>query len=97
MERKLNRNCKLKVIVERAEFKKDADTFGKQDPFVVIECSSYKYQTKVIDEGGKKPVWNEEFMLREIINEVEKGSFLCIQTFDYDGLTSDFLGWSNTL
>jgi Ca2+-dependent lipid-binding protein len=70
-ERKLNRNCKLKVTVESATFLKDADTWGKQDPFVMIECADYRYKTKVIEEGGKNCTWNEEFTMREVMNEID--------------------------
>lgn len=30
----LNCNCRLNVIIKTATFEKDADTFGKQDPFI---------------------------------------------------------------
>ena len=62
-----------------------------------IECASYTYKTKVIEEGGKNVTWNEEFTLREIINEVNEGNTFCIQTFDSDGLANDFLGWNKDL
>ena len=96
-EKKLNRNCKLKVTVESASFLKDADFIGKQDPFVVIECATYKYQTRIIDEGGKNVTWDEEFTMREVQTEADAGNTFCIQTFDSDGLTSDFLGWNKDL
>ena len=55
-------------------------------------CASYTYKTKVIDEGGKNVTWDEEFLMREVINEVNDNNTLCIETYDDDGVSSDFLG-----
>ena len=43
-----------------AGLERNLDTFGNQDPFVVLELGEQKYQTKTINDGGKKPVWNEQ-------------------------------------
>ena len=37
--------------------------FGNMDPFVLIEYRKQKFKTKVIDEGGLNPKWNETFMI----------------------------------
>jgi Ca2+-dependent lipid-binding protein len=29
------------------------------DPFIHIECDGKEYRTKVMEEGGKNPKWNE--------------------------------------
>ena len=42
------------------------DTFGKQDPFAQFLYDQEKIKTKVIDNGGKIAVWNEEFELKNI-------------------------------
>lgn len=31
---KLDKKSHLRVVIKEAQFKKDADTFGKQDPFI---------------------------------------------------------------
>ena len=67
---KININCKLSITLQKASYLHDADLFGKQDPFVVIECAGKTYKTKVIDGGGKNPVWNETFELLEIAKEI---------------------------
>jgi len=85
----LNINCKLKITIVRAHFKKDADFIGKQDPFVEIQCAGKTYKTKVIEEGGKDVEWNEIFEMTEIIQEVTNGNKLHIKAYDSDGLTSD--------
>ena len=30
------------------------------DPYVLIKLNGKEYKTKVIDDGGQQPVWNEE-------------------------------------
>lgn len=40
---------------------RDVETFGKQDPYVTIHYGGVKYKTKIIDGGGKTPVWNHAF------------------------------------
>ena len=88
----LNINCKLKITLEKATFLHDADMFGKQDPFVKITCSGITYKTKVIEEGGKNPVWNETFEMTKIMEEVNKGEKLHIRCFDSDGPIDDHIG-----
>ena len=90
----LNANCKLKLTVISAHFLADADTFGKQDPFVKVECATYNYKTKVIEEGGKDVTWNEEFEMREISREIENNGNLVLTAFDSDGVRDEFLGWN---
>ena len=41
---------------------KDTQTFGKQDPYVVLRCGeSEHFRTKVCKDGGTAPTWNEKF------------------------------------
>lgn len=45
--------------IEKAKFKKDADFFGKMDPFCQIHWGNDKMiRTKTHDDAGKLPVWN---------------------------------------
>ena len=92
MAKALNANCTIKLKVVSATFLKDADTFGKQDPFVKIPHGGKTYKTEVIDEGGKTPVWNEEFELEFVEKEVKGGGSLILNTFDSDGAVDEFLG-----
>ena len=93
MAKQLNPNCKLKLTIVSAQYLKDADTFGKQDPFVKVECATYTYKTRVLEEGGKTPVWNEEFGMREVSREVDQNGSLVLTTFD-SGVMDEFLGWT---
>lgn len=40
---------------------RNTELFGQMDPFVVIEINGKKYKTKVLDNAGKNPVWNQTF------------------------------------
>jgi len=45
--------------MEKANFKKDADFFGKMDPFVEVHWGNNKrIRTKTHQDAGKNPVWN---------------------------------------
>jgi len=41
---------------------KDVQTFGKQDPLCKLHYAKEKFQTKVHDDGGKNPVWEQSFI-----------------------------------
>ena len=60
------------MTVVRAELTRDTETFGKMDPFVVIEAANEQsFQTEVKDDAGKKPEWNEMFTIEvaDLANE----------------------------
>ena len=56
-----------------AELTRDVELFGKQDPYVIIHYMGVEQKTKVIEGGGKKPVWNETFEipLQSVSDEIE--------------------------
>ena len=62
------------------------DTFGNQDPFAVFKLGDREYKTKTINDGGKKPVWNEEthFNVQDL-----KGA-ISVSVFDADNFSSEF-------
>jgi hypothetical protein len=52
----------LHVRVVCARHLRDQQFFGRQDPFCKIKLSgSRKFKTRVHDNGGRSPVWNEVF------------------------------------
>jgi len=59
----LNANCRLNLIIKSATFLKDADTFGKQDPYIKFLYNGKKVETDVKDDAGKAAEWNEKFCL----------------------------------
>jgi len=49
----------LEFKIEKAKFKKDADFFGKMDPFCEVYVDDEKVlRTKTHDDAGKTPVWD---------------------------------------
>ena len=54
------------TIVEAFFLKDDADTFGKQDPFIAFSYNNTEFKTKTQDEAGKHAVFNETFTLADI-------------------------------
>ena len=34
---------------------------GKMDPFAIVSIGTSKFETKVADNMGKQPVWNQQF------------------------------------
>lgn len=67
----------LKITVVHGKLTKDLETFGKQDPYVKITYMGTPYKTRVHQNGGKNPVWNQTFEFRigsindEILVEVK--------------------------
>ena len=55
--------AKLHILVVSARGLNDVQTFGTQDPYVKIVSGSRQFKTKVHDNGGENPVWNEKFVL----------------------------------
>jgi hypothetical protein len=53
---------KLTLTVHRGEELRDVQLIGKQDPYCELTIGSEKFKTKVHDDGGKNPVWNQAFL-----------------------------------
>jgi len=54
---------KLKVTICEAKLTRDTEMFSKMDPYVVMKYKDQELKTKVKDEAGKRPVWNESFSI----------------------------------
>lgn len=52
----------MKVIL--GKLTRDLETFGKQDPYVKIIYMGQPFKTRVHENGGKNPIWNQEFTFR---------------------------------
>jgi len=57
------------------------------DPFVVVELNGKKQQTKVHNNGGKKPVWNDTLTFSLLGSE----TFVKILVYDKDPFSNDFV------
>jgi Ca2+-dependent lipid-binding protein len=82
----------IKVDVKKATGLKDADFFGKSDPYVVIKFEHHEAQphhahTKTI-KGNLNPVWNESFYF---LVKDECKSFH-VEVYDKDPLKDDKIG-----
>ena len=87
-----NSNCKLKLKIIEAHFLKDADTFGKQDPYVKFVYDDREFRTSTRDDAGKHAVFNEEFVLEDLGKQVQLGGSLVLKAYDEDVGSSDWLG-----
>ena len=58
------------------------------DPFVEIEYNEKQYKTKVHEDGGKNPEWNESFdiPIQSMSDQVR------ITCYDEDALSNDLVG-----
>ncbi len=61
------------------------------DPFITMKYNGTSYQTRVIEEGGKEPEWNETFEL-PIYSQAKS---LLIQCMDDDYFVNDNVGQSS--
>ena len=79
----------LHMKIADANLTRDTDVVGQMDPFVELKIGGkLVHKTAVIDEGGKTPVWNEEFVyeVKDISPEV---TFI---VYDEDTFSNDFVG-----
>jgi hypothetical protein len=51
----------LILHIHYAEHLMDVQTFGKQDPYVVVKCAKEKHKTRVCENGGRNPNWEMSF------------------------------------
>jgi Ca2+-dependent lipid-binding protein len=85
----------------------DAQTFGKQDPYVLIKIGKdkdkNKAKTAAVDNGGKNPKWQNEFhtFTRPLPPKVKPDAkdakaaeepFFEIEVYDHNTMKDDFIG-----
>ena len=51
--------AKIKLTVLEAEGLRNTQTFGTQDPYVVVCVGRKRIQSKVHEDGGKNPIWQQ--------------------------------------
>ena len=73
-------------------FFKDADTFGKQDPYITFKFGRGTKSTTVAEDAGKHAIFNEKFVLTNVMAEIKKGSSLVLDAMEKDVASSDHLG-----
>jgi len=85
-------NATLTVHIISASDLRCADTFGKSDPYCVVQIpgkENSKFQTEYVPQNTD-PVWNEKF----VVTDYETTDCLEFKVFDWDPWpkTHDFLG-----
>lgn len=79
----------LTIQLKEAELTRDTELFGEMDPFTVFRYRDQKQKSKVLDEAGKKPKWeNQEFEF-EIVDEIDQ---IEMTVFDEDVTCNDLVG-----
>lgn len=71
---------------------RDTELMGQMDPFVMIVVlpDGKKYRTKVLEDAGKNPKWNEILEI-PINNTIDETTFK-ITCYDEDVIMDDFVG-----
>ena len=54
----------LTLTILKATQNDTGDTWGKQDPYIKMKNGVLEFQTKVCEDGGGEPTWNETFELK---------------------------------
>jgi Ca2+-dependent lipid-binding protein len=78
----------LQLTLIEGKLTRDTEALGKMDPFVEIKYLNNKYRTRVHDDGGKNPMWNEtlEIPIESIKDE------LALSCLDQDAFSADLIG-----
>lgn len=53
---------KLRVHIVEAKLTRDTETFGKMDPYIIINTRQQRVRTKTAMNQGKTPKWPGEYM-----------------------------------
>ena len=93
----LNYNCMLQIKIKEANFFKDSDLIGKQDPYIQFTYEDMPLKTEIQDDAGLHAKFDDEFELENIEIEIKKGCELKMEAYDKDVASSDQLGIANPL
>lgn len=75
----------VEIELIRALDLKDVETFGKSDPYAVLQIGELNQRSRTIHDGGKNPSWNQSFLI-----EISDGLHdLDIALFDQERRGSD--------
>jgi Ca2+-dependent lipid-binding protein len=79
----------MHLTVHEGKLIRDTEAFGHMDPFVMVTYNSQKFRTKVLEDAGKKPKWEETL---EIPIESLEEDRIKITCYDEDVMMDDFVG-----
>jgi Ca2+-dependent lipid-binding protein len=80
----------LTIKLREGKLTHDTEFMGKMSPYCTITFKNQKFKTKIHHEGGKKPIWEDEFQL-EVLSPTEE---LTLRCWDQDLTTSDAVGFT---
>jgi hypothetical protein len=75
---------KIKVKVIAGKELSKGSMFDKSDPYCVLHAGHQTFKTRVHDDGGSKPVWNQEFTL-----DCDHRDSFELEVFDKENLGAD--------
>lgn len=76
------------VLAKEAKLTHDTEFGGKMDPFIVFKINNIEKKTKVLDDAGKTPKWEQQF---EFPN-VKIGDIMNFIVYDEDTTGNDLVG-----
>jgi len=85
----VTRPGKLVITAVRGVGLKNMETFGKQDPYLLVFYGKVKHRSRTHESAGKAPVWNQK--LPTIDCDGKQQSFR-IEAWDDDIGSDDFIG-----
>ena len=76
------------IKLKEARLTRDTETFGKMDPYCKVEVNGHTFKTRVHQNGGKNPVWGDEFEcpIQNMNDDIH------IKVVDEDVSSDDFIG-----
>jgi len=78
----------VKLTLHKAKDLKDVESFGKQDPYVKLNFGEEKAKSKVHQDGGKNPSWEQNFSL----SIAESDAVLHLEVWDDNTFKDSFIG-----
>ena len=80
---------KLQIEICEAELTHNTEMIGKMDPYVKFKYDKIEHKTRVKDEAGKHPRWNQTF---DIYVKDSKNERIKFEVMDKDMMTSSHVG-----
>ena len=79
----------LKIKVLEGRLFRDTETFGKMDPYCILEIGGRKFKTRVHTGGGKNPKWGDTFEV--VVSDLHEEIKFAIM--DEDVTSDDTVGY----
>lgn len=80
----------MTITLVEGKLVRNTEYLGEMDPYCTLTFKNQKFKTKVHDNGGKKPVWNESFSI-EVESPTEE---IVLRCWDLDLTSSSPIGFA---